>query len=88
MHREVVKAKGQEVRPKDFGFALIFGVFRRRAEQLQWVAEIIGTKRALLKEVRETGGSETMNAQITNYSNSARSAGETTDQWTRMTQGG
>lgn len=38
------------------------------------MAEIIGTKRSLIKEIREIGGSGTVNAQITNYSNSGSSA--------------
>lgn len=37
----------------------MFDVVRKRAGQLEWVAEIIGTKRSLIKEVREMGGSKT-----------------------------
>lgn len=58
----------------DFGFAPVFGGVRKRAGQLEGVAEIIGTKRSLIKEVREMGGSENVNAQITNYSNSGSGA--------------
>lgn len=41
-------------------FASTFDVVRKRAGQTEWVAEIIGTKRSLIKEVIWMGGSETV----------------------------
>lgn len=61
----VMKAKGWDVLLRDFGFAPIFGV-RKRAGQLEWVAEVIESKRSLIKEVREMGVLGTVNIQITN----------------------
>lgn len=37
---------------------------RERAGQLEWVAEITGTKSSLIKEVRELGGSETVCSNV------------------------
>lgn len=57
-----------------FGFAPVFGDVRKRAGHCQWVAEIIGTKISLMKEVRKMGGSGTVHVQIANYSSSGSSA--------------